>query len=223
MRAPVSSNLLTVASVATNRTRSFGLATSPQSTSGTSTGFAFGCIEMVWRKFPPAPSLDEPALLRRRHCHQSMGKIIDAARVVLVLALLCACARADPPRTRFDIAAQPVAAALNEFARQADVTLIFSYDAVSDARSQPLQGMFSVEEGLARLLHDTPLSYRKSYDGSYLVCLPVDCSSATHGTVSHAQSRANGAIAETSNQPVFIEANDTTKRQNYLSGERTQP
>jgi hypothetical protein len=182
-------------------------------------------IKEAWRKFPPSPSLAEPALLRRRHRHQSMGKAIDAARVMrmLMLALLCACAQADPPRTRFDIAAQPVASALNEFARQADVTLIFSYDAVLDARSQPLQGMFSVDEGLARLLHGTPLSYRKSNDGSYLVCLPVDCSSTTHDTVSHAQSRANGAIAETGNRPVFIEASDTITRQNHFPGERIQP
>lgn len=100
-----------------------------------------------------------------------------------MLALLCACARADPPRTRFDIAAQPLASALNEFARQADVTLIFSYDAVSGARSQPLRGRFTVDEGLVRLLRGAPLSYRKARDGSYLVCQPVDCNVPAHDSV----------------------------------------
>lgn len=78
----------------------------------------------------------------------------------------------------FDIAAQPAASGLNEFARQADVTLIFSYDSVSGVTSRPLLGWFSVDEGLARLLHGTGLSYRKSSDGTYLVCPSGACGSS---------------------------------------------
>lgn len=100
------------------------------------------------------------------------------ARMLLPL-LLCACACPDPTYTDFDIAAQPAASALNEFAQQADVTLVFSYDAVAGMRSQALRGRFPVDEGLARLLQGTPLLYRKSGDGGYLVCPPAHCNMAT--------------------------------------------
>lgn len=117
-----------------------------------------------------------------------MGKTTKApaGTLVLALCLLCACAQADPPRARFEIAVQPLPSSLNEFARQADVTLIFSYDAVSGARGQALQGRYAVDDGLDRLLRGTPLSYRKASDGSYLVCLPADCSASTREASVHA-------------------------------------
>lgn len=113
-----------------------------------------------------------------------MGKVTkpgapDKLARMLLSLLLCACARPDPTYTHFDIAAQPAASGLNEFAQQADVTLIFSYDAVAGMRSQPLRGRFPVDEGLARLLQGTPLLYRRSSDGVYLVCLPAHCNMAT--------------------------------------------
>ncbi|WP_411833872.1 STN domain-containing protein [Pseudoxanthomonas mexicana] len=106
-----------------------------------------------------------------------MGNATGVYRVavVLLLFLLCACARADSARVRFDIAAQPAALALNEFARQADATLIFSYDSVSNVRTRSLQGRYPVDEGIALLLRDTGLAYRKSSDGTYLICLRAAC------------------------------------------------
>lgn len=88
---------------------------------------------------------------------------------------LCSCVRADQSHKRFDIAAQPAASALNEFARQADVTLIFSYDLVTGVQSQPLQGRYSIDDGLARLLLGTPLVHRRSTEGAYLICLFAAC------------------------------------------------
>lgn len=98
---------------------------------------------------------------------------------MVTLSFLGACAQADQASVRFDIAAQPAASALNEFARQADVTLIFSYDSVSEARVEPLRGRYFVGDGLTRLLRSTRLSYRKSGDGTYLVCPEATCDSPT--------------------------------------------
>lgn len=111
-----------------------------------------------------------------------MGNFIAVTRVAatLVLALLCACAQADPSPTDFSIVAQPAAPALNEFARQADATLIFSYDSVSVTHTQALHGRFTVDEGLALLLEGTRLSYRKLSDGTYLVCPPAACHASTN-------------------------------------------
>lgn len=95
--------------------------------------------------------------------------------VVVALSLLSACAQTDSECMRFDIAAQPAATALNEFAREADVVLIFSYDLVSGVHTRSLQGRLPVDEGLARLLRDTGLSYRRSGDDIYMICTPGSC------------------------------------------------
>lgn len=106
-----------------------------------------------------------------------MGNVNSGFRraATLALTMLGACAQADPPLVRFDIPAQAAAPALNEFARQADVTLMFSYDSASGATANGLRGRYRVDEGLARLLDGTDLSYTKSGDGTYLVCPPTAC------------------------------------------------
>ncbi len=101
---------------------------------------------------------------------------------VLLLTLLCllllsGCTRADPSLVNFDVAAQPAASGLNEFARQADIALIFSYDGVAGLRTRALAGRHTVDDGLRHLLADTGLDYRRLGDGSYLVCQRDDCGS----------------------------------------------
>lgn len=93
--------------------------------------------------------------------------------------VLCACVRADANHKQFDITPQPATSALNEFARQADVTLIFSYDLVVSMRSRALHGSYSVEEGLRRLLAGTPLDYRRTRGDTYLICIPEACGPAS--------------------------------------------
>ena len=75
----------------------------------------------------------------------------------------------------FDIPAQPAASALNEFAKQADITLIFSYDLVAGENTRRLKGGFSVDEGLTRLLAGTSLDYRQATEGTYLICARASC------------------------------------------------
>lgn len=100
-----------------------------------------------------------------------MGKL-SAAWIIAAVFALSGCVRAEPAHKRFDIAAQPAPAALNEFARQADVTLIFSYDLVSGVYIPELKGRYTVEEALARLLDGTRLEYGRSSGGAYLICKP---------------------------------------------------
>lgn len=108
-----------------------------------------------------------------------MGNTDGYSRGILSLILvlgMSACAPADAQGKKpFDIPAQPAALALNEFAKQADITLIFSYDLVAAERTRPLQGSFAVSDGLTRLLHGTPLGYRQGVDGAYLICPLASC------------------------------------------------
>ncbi|MBI0475597.1 TonB-dependent receptor [Sphingomonas sp. MA1305] len=63
-----------------------------------------------------------------------------------------ATAQSPSARIRFDIKASDTASALNRFARQAGVHVVFPYDAVATRRVTALRGMFSREEALRRLI-----------------------------------------------------------------------
>ena len=97
--------------------------------------------------------------------------------LLLAVALLAAaaCASADAVRKQFDVPGQPAVMALNEFARQADITLFFSYDLVADVRTRPLKGRYTVPDGLTRLLSGTGLDHRQSGDGNYFICAKSSC------------------------------------------------
>lgn len=110
-----------------------------------------------------------------------MGKTTWLSRGPLLLALLLAlpgmpaCVATGAKGRLFDIPAQPAASALNEFAKQADITLIFSYDLVAGESTHRLQGRFTVDAGLTRLLTGTRLGYRRTADGPYLICPRESC------------------------------------------------
>ncbi len=95
-----------------------------------------------------------------------MFQTITARRVFSLAILLnfmfvaCAFASGKPVRS-FDIAAQSAASALNEFAKQADITLVFSYKLVSGKQTKPIKGDFAVADALTRMLDGTALSYRQ--------------------------------------------------------------
>jgi hypothetical protein len=79
----------------------------------------------------------------------------------LALTLIGAQAYADTSLRHFEIQTQAAAAALNEFARQADITLVFSSDLVAKRQTAAIRGDFTVIDGLKRLLDGTGLSFKQ--------------------------------------------------------------
>src|SRR5258708_24456756 len=77
----------------------------------------------------------------------------------LALAMLGAQAFADPTLRHFDIQTQATASALNEFARQADITLVFASTLVDKHQMVGIKGDFTVLEALKKLLDGTGLSF----------------------------------------------------------------
>ncbi|WP_411833873.1 TonB-dependent receptor domain-containing protein [Pseudoxanthomonas mexicana] len=63
-------------------------------------------------------------------------------------------------RKQFEVPAQSAASALNQFAEQADITLVFSQDVVSKVELRSLSGTFTTQEGLAAMLEGTGLSWQ---------------------------------------------------------------
>lgn len=72
-------------------------------------------------------------------------------------------------RRRFDITSQQAVSALNTFAEQADITLVFSQDDVSSVSIQPLVGTFSIDDGIERLLDGTGLVWQEVGDRSIVI------------------------------------------------------
>ncbi|MDQ7987642.1 TonB-dependent receptor [Pseudomonas sp. G34] len=79
----------------------------------------------------------------------------------------------------FDLPAQPLDAALTDFAEQANVRLLYDASLTPGERQAPaLKGDYSVDEGLQRLLQGSGLSYLIGADGTVsLVPLSSDASS----------------------------------------------
>ncbi len=107
---------------------------------------------------------------KNRHCpsHRAFATLVR--KHFVIAALLGAFASvaspahaADAVRT-FNIPAQSAATALNEFARQADITLAFSYELVSGERTNAVQGDLLVLDALARLLKGTKLGFKRVSD-----------------------------------------------------------
>src|SRR3954462_12801931 len=61
---------------------------------------------------------------------------------------------------RFDIAAQPLGRALNQLALRSDREILFSTALTQGRRSASLNGVFTAEEALARLLQGSGLDVR---------------------------------------------------------------
>src|ERR1700758_5139446 len=79
----------------------------------------------------------------------------------LALALTGSYAYADVTLRHFDIQSQVAALALKEFARQADISLVFSSTVVANRQTGGIHGDFTVAEGLRKLLDGTGLSFKQ--------------------------------------------------------------
>jgi iron complex outermembrane receptor protein len=128
------------------------------------------------------------------HMHPMKSAIRRSAlRNALIVAMaMSGAAQAAEDKKPFDIAAQPAATALNQFAEQADITLVFPQAQVVDIRTGPLRGDYSVAEGLARMLAGTRLTYQQTGERTIAI---VDRGAAP-GTSQTAQLAQSGEGAQ---------------------------
>ena len=78
-------------------------------------------------------------------------------------------ARADDVARHFDIPAQDMQSALNEFARQSDRQILFSTDVAASKRTAGVKGELEPEAALKQLLKGTGLTFRVTADRAILV------------------------------------------------------
>ncbi len=81
----------------------------------------------------------------------------------LCIAMISCASLAQQPRAQqisLDISARPIADALNEFAHQAGLQVVFYTSIGQGLRSRNLAGTYTADEALRRLLADTALQYK---------------------------------------------------------------
>ena len=94
--------------------------------------------------------------------------------LLIFIALLGACHGDDGAR-RFDIRRQSATEGLNEFARQANITLLFPFDLVAQIDTHELHGDYSVDKGLHLLLDGTGLDFQQVGPTTYTICEHARC------------------------------------------------
>src|ERR1700723_2053408 len=91
----------------------------------------------------------------------SRWRLIFVLMRCLGLAAIAAQSHADNAVRHFDIQTQTAASALNEFARQADITLVFSSTLVAKHQTVSIRGDYTVTDALRRLLAGSGLSFKQ--------------------------------------------------------------
>ncbi|MCW2269568.1 Ferripyoverdine receptor precursor [compost metagenome] len=121
-----------------------------------------------------------------RTCPRAPRPLVRAVHLALfgltltplpMLAMLPAQAQAQSASTAFQIAPGPLGTTLSLFATRANITLSFDARQTQGRQSAGLQGNYSVEEGLARLLQGSGLQAQRQSNGGY-VLVPVNSSGA---------------------------------------------
>lgn len=113
---------------------------------------------------------------------------------------------ADGIAKQFDIPAQDVQSALNEFARQSDRQILFSTDVAVKRRTAGIKGELEPEAALKELLKGTGLTFRVTADQAILIEKPPAADQSNVG------SRANQPSA-TEIEEIFVTA---TRREENL-------
>jgi len=99
------------------------------------------------------------------------------AVAILLSVLICACS--DNPSVELNIETGDASVMLKEFARQANVEIVYNTASVEGIRTKAVRGSLNPREALDRMLEGTPLEARKERDsGAFAVYRKPDSRSS---------------------------------------------
>ena len=130
------------------------------------------------------------------------------AAVLTLSLLLSAFSRGEEPSVRqFDIAAQSLSSALNEFARQSRQQILFAPDVVSQKLSPAVRGDMQPLAALKALLKDTGLTFSITPNGAFLVGNPSESrTSSANDLISDAPHQAAASTPAAGLATITVEA-----------------
>lgn len=109
------------------------------------------------------------------------------------MATLTAAAAGEPEHD-LQIERQPLARALQEFARQSGVQIIF-FSAIARGReAPPLQGRFTTADALAQMLHDSQLTFRQINTHTIEICLRTSVACGSNAANPETEMNANASM-----------------------------
>lgn len=110
------------------------------------------------------------------------------AALLAITNLAAAQASAHDAVLPFDIPAQSLPAALDAFAEQAHVQMLYTADSVNNLQSTPVSGQLSAEQALQQLLQGTGLSFRSG--GPNTITVVTSPAESSHESAPPAQDRS---------------------------------
>jgi len=87
-----------------------------------------------------------------RNNEENVMGMLNRVWLAAVFTVVVSAVRAEDGRIRFNLPAQPLAAALKTYAQQADIELIYGAELVAGKQSPALAGQYTAREALERLL-----------------------------------------------------------------------
>ncbi len=93
------------------------------------------------------------------------------ALTLFCLAMIAAPANAADDVRTFDISSQLAGPALIEFARQADITVVFSHELVANEKTNAVHGTMSISDAMEALLSGTRVRYERTSEKSIAIDL----------------------------------------------------
>ncbi len=148
------------------------------------------------------------------------GRSVALGLVGIVLACPCmAQNQSIDDIHRFSIPPEPLGEALNQLAQQAGLQVMTSTELVKGVRSHELQGAFSADEALRRLLADTGLvfTFVNSHTVSVNASKAVDVDAPPSSSPSQRSGNSNAKTAPSTgdahnDNPIDIEGSEVTKK-----------
>src|ERR1700722_1568034 len=183
-------------------------------------------LNIAVRLFPTCPSYSPtsaPPMGRNGNegCMGMRTVTRGAHCAVLSMVFLCCCllaatSRAEEPTLRqFDIGAENLSTALNEFARQSQQQILFAPEVVSQKLSTAVRGKMQPLAALKLLLKDSGLKFTTTPSGAILVGDPNSLRAVPTGAPATSQT-ANGQaslVAQTTPAPASTGNSTTTQNQ----------
>lgn len=126
-----------------------------------------------------------------KHRHTIAGPL--ALGLTILLLICSATATAHQSSIELNVPAQSAPRALNEFAAQAHVQLLFDYKALARFRTTPIKGRMNIMDALARLLKGTGYGFQRVNSRTFAIMpLPTARDTPRHDRPSD-MDKPNGA------------------------------
>ncbi len=128
--------------------------------------------------------------------------------IASIIALHAGMAAAQSPKNtvEYHLAAQPMNLALNALAERAGIQIIYNTDAVENIQTSPLDGRYTIEDALQRVLANHGLVYKFQDDKTVVIRKASSTDSGKEGLLQDGQGDAKGRMRRSGLEEIVVTA-----------------